>query len=186
MLNVTELRPSTVFKEGKDLLQVITYEHNKMGRGSGTIKVKVKNLRTGSVTERSFITGARVDEANIEKKRVQFLYRDGDSFNFMDPVSYEQFALLGQIIGEQSKYLKDNMEVILIVSEGESLGMELPLSIVYEIKETGPEEKGNTVSNVYKEAVLDNDLIVKVPMFMKIRDRVKIDTRTGQYVERVK
>lgn len=186
MLNVTELRNGAVYKEGKELLQVLNYEHIKMGRGSGTVKVKVRNLRTGSVTEKSFITGARVDEAEVEKKKVNYLYRDGDNFHFMDPVTFDQFSLTGTTLGETAKYLRDNLEVTLITSEGESLGLELPNSLVYGIKETGPEEKGNTVSNVYKEAVLDNDLIVKVPMFMKVGDRVKIDTRTGQYVERVK
>lgn len=185
-LNATELRNGTVFTEGNDLLQVITYEHNKMGRGSGTIKVKVKNLRTGSITEKSFITGARVEEAKVERKTVQYLYRDGETFNFMDPKTYDQFSLSANIVGDEAKYLKDNMEVILLVAGDESLAIELPNTIVYEISETGPEEKGNTVSNVYKEAVLDNSLIVKVPMFMKVGDRVKIDTRTGQYVERVK
>lgn len=186
MINATELRNGTVIKEGKELLQVISYEHIKMGRGSGTIKIKVKNLRSGAITEKGFITGARVEDAVVEKRKAQYLYKEGDSFNFMDPQSYEQFAISGQILGDDSKYLKDNMEVTLIIHEGDALGMELPNSLVYQIKETGPEEKGNTVSNVYKEAVLDNDLIVKVPMFMKVGDRVKIDTRTGQYVERVK
>jgi elongation factor P len=186
MINATELRNGTVIKEGKELLQVIIYEHNKMGRGSGSIKVKVRNLRTGAITEKGYITGARVEDAQLEKRKVQYLYRDGDSFNFMDPQSYEQFSLSAAVLGDSNKYLKDNMEVILLISEGESLGMELPNSLIYQTKETGPEEKGNTVSNVYKEAVLDNDLIVKVPMFMKVGDRVKIDTRTGQYVERVK
>lgn len=186
MLNATELRAGTVFKEGKDLLQVITYEHIKMGRGSGTIKVKVRNLRSGATTEKSFITGARVEDASVEKKKVQYLYNDGTSFNFMDPVSFEQFSLSSQVLGETAKYLKDGMEVALLVVEEEPLTLELPISVVYEIKETGPEEKGNSVSNVYKEAVLDNDLIVKVPMFMHAREKVKVDTRTGQYVGRVK
>ncbi len=186
MLNATELRAGTVFREGKELFQVITYEHNKMGRGSGTIKVKVKNLRSGSTTEKSFITGARVDDALVEKKKVQYLYNDGTSYNFMDPVSFEQFSLTPQVLGDSAKYLKEGMEVTLLVFEEESLGLELPISIVYEIKETGPEEKGNSVSNVYKEALLDNDLIVKVPMFMHAGERVKVDTRNGQYVERVK
>src|SRR5581483_5422660 len=186
MLNVTDLRNGAVFAEGKDLLQVLTYEHLKMGRGSGTIRVKVRNLRTGSITEKSFITGARVEEASVEKKKAQFLYHDGEQYNFMDPVTFEQFTIAKQILGEQAKYLKDGLEVQLLVNGEEALALELPNSVVYEIKETGPEEKGNTVSNVYKEAVLDNDLIVKVPMFMKVGDRVKIDTRTGQYVERVK
>ncbi len=203
-LNVTELRSGAVFKEGDNILQVLTYEHVKMGRGSGTIKVKVRNLRSGAVTEKSFITGARVDEADVTKKKAQFLYRDhkgaieastrsggdsyrdGDNFNFMDPVSFEQFSISKQVIGEATKYLKDGLDVTLIVSGDEALGLELPMSLVYEIAETGPGEKGNTVSNVFKEATLDNGLVVKVPMFMKAGERIKVDTRTGQYIERVK
>lgn len=185
-LNVTELRNGTVFKEGGNILQVLSYDHVKMGRGSGNIKVKVKNLRSGAITEKSFITGAKVDEAQVEKKKAQFLYKDGDSFNFMDPVSFEQFSLNGQSLGEQVKYLKDGLEVTLIVSNEEALGLELPNSLVYEIAETGPGEKGNTVSKVYKEATLENGLVVKVPMFMKVGGKVKVDTRSGEYVERVK
>lgn len=185
-LNVTDLRNGTFYKEGKDVLLVLTYEHVKTGRGSGNIKLKVRNIRTGAVVEKSFITGARVDEASVEKKKAQFLYRDGEIFNFMDPVSFEQFSISSQVIGEQAKYLKDGLDVILIVSEGEALGLELPMSLIYTISETGPGEKGNTVSNVFKEAVLDNDLVVKVPMFMNIGEKVKVDTRSGQYIERVK
>ena len=185
-LNVTELRNGTFFKEGNNILQVITYEHVKMGRGSGTIKLKVRNLKTGSVTEKTFITGARVDEASVEKNKAQFLYKEGQSFNFMNPVTFEQFAISSQVLDEQAKYLKDGTEVTLIVSEGEALGVELPASLVYEIAETGPGEKGNTVSNVFKEATLDNGLVVKVPMFMKVGEKVRVDTRSGGYIERVK
>lgn len=185
-LNVTELRGGAVFEESGQLLQVITYEHNKMGRGSGTIRLKVRNLKTGSITEKSFITGARVEAASVEKKKAQFLYQDGENYNFMDPESFEQFPLPESVMVDQIKYLKEGLDVTLLVHGDEALALELPNNIVYEIKETGPEEKGNTVSNVYKEAVLDNDLIVKVPMFMSVGEKVKIDTRTGQYVERVK
>lgn len=185
-LNVTELRNGSVFKEGNNILQVLSYDHVKMGRGSGNIKVKVKNLRSGAITEKSFITGAKVDEANVEKKKAQFLYRDGDNFYFMDPVSFEQFPLSQSSLGDQVKYLKDGLVVTLITSEGEALGLELPNSLVYEISETGPGERGNTVSNVYKEATLENGLVVKVPMFMKVGEKVKVDTRSGEYVERVK
>lgn len=185
-LNVTDLRNGTVFSADGALWQVLTYEHNKMGRGSGTVKVKAKNLRTGSITEKSFITGARVDEANVEKKKAQFLYSDGDTYNFMDPATYEQFSVSKAILGENAKYLHESLEVNLIVTEEEALGVELPNSLVYEIQDTGPEEKGNTVSNVYKEATMTNGLIVKVPMFGKVGDRIKVDTRTGEYVERVK
>src|SRR3989344_9064610 len=98
-LNVTELRNGTFFKEGKDILLVLTYEHVKTGRGSGNIKVKVRNIRSGSVTEKSFITGARVDEANVEKKKAQFLYRDGEVYSFMDPTSFEQFSVTRAVLG---------------------------------------------------------------------------------------
>ncbi len=186
MLNATDLKNGAVFKEDNQVWQVLNYEHIKMGRGSGTIKVKVRNLKTGSVTEKGFITGARVEEADVEKKKAQFLYRDGETFNFMDPTSYEQFPLSDSVVGEQAKFLKDGLEVTLIVSEGEGLGLELPNSLIYEITDTGPGEKGNTVSNVFKDATLDNGLVAKVPMFAKIGDKIKVDTRTGQYVERVK
>lgn len=186
MLNVTELRTGAVFKEGKDLLQVLTYEHNKMGRGSGTIKVKVRNLKTGSTVEKSFMTGARVEEADVLKKKTQFLYRDGENYYFMDPITFEQFSLNEKIIGEQAKFLKEGLGVNLIISDDEALGLELPNSLIYEVSRTGPGEKGNTVSNVYKDAILDNGLQVKVPMFVSVGDRVKVDTRTGEYIERAK
>lgn len=186
MLNVNDLRNGTIFKEDNQILLVLNYEHNKMGRGSGTIKVKVRNLKTGSVTEKSFITGARVDEADVEKRKVQFLYHDGESYFFMDPISFEQFPLSFNIVGDTGKYLKDSMEVSLTMAEGQALGLELPNTLIYEVAETGPGEKGNSVSNVFKDAVMDNGLTVKVPMFIKAGDKVKVDTRGGEYVERVK
>lgn len=185
-LNVNDLRNGTFFKEGKEIFLVVTYEHIKTGRGSGNIKLKVRNVRSGAVVEKSFITGARVEEANVEKKKAQFLYRDGESFYFMDPESFEQFPLSDSVVGEQAKFLKDGLEATLIVSEGEGLGLEFPNSLVYEITDTGPGERGNTVSNVFKDATLDNGLVVKVPMFVRIGEKIKVDTRTGQYVERVK
>jgi elongation factor P len=185
-MNVTELRNGAVFKEDNNVFQVMLYEHNKTGRGSGNVKVKVRNLRSGAVTEKSFITGARVDDARVEKKKAQYLYQDGEDFAFMDPVSYEQFTVAKSVLGEQAKYLQDGLEVILLVMDGEALGIELPISLNYVIAETGPGERGNTVSNVYKEATLENGLVIKVPMFMKVGEKVKVDTRTGSYVERVK
>lgn len=185
MINVNDLRTGTVFKEGSDLWQVVAYEHIKMGRGSGNIKIKAKNLKTGSIVEKSFITGTRVEEAEVEKKKTQFLYKD-DNFNFMDPVTFEQFSLSQNIVGDGAKFLKNDLEVTLIVSDEKALGMEIPNNLVYEITETGPSEKGNSVSSVFKDATLDNGLTVKVPMFSRVGDKIKVDTRTGEYIERVK
>ncbi|MBU1000756.1 elongation factor P [Patescibacteria group bacterium] len=185
-LKVTELRNGKFFKEGKDVFLVLVYEHIKTGRGSGNIKVKVRNVRTGAVTEKSFMTGAKVDGANTEKRKTQFLYQDGDTFNFMDPVSFEQFSVPVSTLGNQTKYLKDGLDVVLLVSDGEVLGLELPMSLIYVVAETGPGEKGNTVSNVFKEATMDNGLIVRVPMFIKVGTKIKVDTKLGEYVERAK
>ena len=157
-----------------------------MGRGSGNVKVKVRNLRSGAVVERSFITGARVQDTSVDKRQTQYLYNDGNTYYFMDKESYEQFELLKSLVESQVKYLKDGMDVTVLMVEGEALGIELPNSLIYEVTETGPEEKGNTVSNVFKDATLDNGLIVKVPMYMKQGEKIKVDTRSGQYVERVK
>ncbi|MDO8618739.1 MAG: elongation factor P [Candidatus Daviesbacteria bacterium] len=184
--NVNELRNGAFIKEGKEIFSVVTYEHIKTGRGSGNIKLKVRNLKTGAVTEKSYITGARVEEADVEKKKAQYLYKDSDAFYFMDPQTFEQFPISTEVLGQQAKFLIEGLEVILIVGEGVALAMELPLSLIYTISDTGPAEKGNTVSNVFKDATLDNGLMVKVPMFSKIGDKIKVDTRSGQYVERVK
>src|SRR3990167_10012597 len=107
--NVNELRNGAFIKEGKDVFSVVTYEHIKTGRGSGNIKLKVRNVRTGAQIEKSFITGARVDEARVEKKKAQFLYQDNEVYNFMDPVSFEQFSINSIVLGDQVKYLKDGM-----------------------------------------------------------------------------
>ena len=186
MLNVNDLRTGAVFKDSNQLFQVITYEHIKTGRGSGNIKVKVKNLKTSSIVEKSFITGARIEEANVEKKKAQFLYQDGQSYNFMDPVTFDQFPVSAEILGDNAKFLKESLDVTLLVSDDETLGVELPNSINYTIAETGPSTKGNTVTNVFKEAKMDNGLMVRVPMFMDEGEKIKVDTRSGEYVERVK
>lgn len=185
-LNVTELRGGAVFKADGALWQVITYEHIKMGRGSGTVKLKVRNMKTGSVTEKGFITGARVDEAQVERRKSQYLYNDGENYYFMDQESFEQFTIPLAIMAGQEKYLFDGLEVNIIVAEEEPIAIEIPNSLQYEITETGPDTKGNTVSNVFKEATMNNGLVVKVPMFMKVGEKIKVDTRTGDYVERVK
>ncbi len=185
-LNVTELRNGAVFKADGALWQVLNYEHIKMGRGSGTVKLKVRNMKTGSTTEKGFITGARVDEANVERRKSQYLYHDDENYYFMDQESFEQFTIPLAIMAGQEKYLFDGLEVGIIIAEEEPLSIELPHTLNYEIAETGPGERGNTVSNVFKDATMNNGLLVKVPMFMKEGEKIKVDTRTGEYVERVK
>lgn len=185
MLNVTELRTGVVFKEGNQIFQVLSYDHIKMGRGSGNVKVKVRNLKSGAVGEKSFITGAKVEEAEVEKRQAQFLYQKADQFFFMDLSTFDQFSLPGSSLDNQTKFLKEGLKLQLIISEGEALAAELPHGLIYAVSETGPAERGNTVASVYKEAKLDNGLTVRVPIFIKVGDKVKVDTKTGEYAERV-
>ena len=157
-----------------------------MGRGSANIKVKVKNLKTGTVTARSFISGARVSEAALTKKKYQYLYKDNDSAYFMDEATYEQIVILLAKLGSEASFLKDGMSISLLLSDDEPLAMELPPKMEFVISETGPDLRGNSATNIFKDATLENGLKVRVPLFTKTGDRILIDTRTGEYSERAK
>ena len=184
MINVNDLRAGVVFEMEKQLLQVLTYEHIKMGRGSGNIKVKVRNLKTGSIVEKSFITGARVQDVDLDRRSLQYLYHDEAFYHFMDPENYEQFAIERAILAHEGSYLKEGMTVQVLFHQDEPLSVLIPNSMEYAVLETGPSERGNSVSNIYKPATLENNLVVSVPLFIKTGDVVKVDTRGGTYMER--
>lgn len=186
MIPATNLRTGVSFEDNGQIYLVLSYEHIKMGRGSANIKVKVKNLRSGALTEKSFISGARVEEISLEKRKVQYLYFDKDSYHFMDSITFEQFSLGRQMLGDQAKFLKEGMEASILSYKEEPLAVDLPIKMEFKVAETGPGIRGDSVSNIYKDAVLENDLTVRVPLFIKAGDRVLVDTRTGEYVERVK
>ena len=201
MISVTELRSGTVFEEqgpssalstslkasaDKQYFLVLSYEHIKMGRGSGNVKVKVKDFKSGSTLEKSFITGAKVQEIDINRHKVQFLYQDGQGFHFMDSESYEQFTLSQNIIGDLARFLKEGMELTLFSVDDKPLYVEAPKILEYKVTQTGGSARGNTVGASQKDAILENGLTVKVPLFIKIGEVIRVDTRTGQYVERAK
>ncbi|MDP3998224.1 MAG: elongation factor P [Patescibacteria group bacterium] len=186
MTPATNLRTGTSFEDGGQIYLVLSYEHIKMGRGSANIKVKVKNLRSGAMTEKSFISGARVEEIDLEKKKAQYLYADNEGFHFMENVTFEQFILGKELLGTQTKFLKDGMEVSVLSYGEEPLAVDLPLKMEFKVVEAGAGVRGDSVSNVYKDAILENGLKAKVPLFIKDGDKVLVDTRTGEYVERVK
>lgn len=183
MISVTELRAGTIFEEDGKLLQVLSYEHIKMGRGSANIKVKVKDLKSGATINKSFINGARVNDINLVKKDLQFLYKDKDSAHFMAPVSFEQIGIpLGKLSGHE--FLKEGENFSVSFFENEPLSLNLPPKLKLRVEETGPGVKGNSVSNVFKDATLENGIKTKVPLFIKTGDSISIDTRTGQYTEK--
>lgn len=185
MIGVTDLKAGTIFEESSNLYQVVSYEHIKMGRGSANIKVKVKNLKNGSTTEKRFTNGAKVNDVRVNKKDVQYLYKDNDSAFFMDPISFEQVNVPLSLVGDDQIYLKEGGSYNVSIREKEILALNLPAKIDFEVTEADPGVKGNTASNIYKDAVLDNGMKARVPLFIKAGDRVRIDTRTGAYSQKV-
>lgn len=184
MISVTDLKAGIAFEDDGQIFKVLSYEHIKMGRGSANIKVRVKNLRTGTVTDKSFINGAKVKEANITKKKYQYLYKASENAFFMDEISYEQIQIPLVKLGQDALYLKEGMSVPVLQSDDEPLELELPPKMEFAIAETGPNVKGNSATNIFKEAILENGLKIKVPLFAKDGDRVMVDTRTGEYSQR--
>ena len=185
MISVTELRAGAVFEENRQYFLVLSYEHIKVARGSGNVKVKVKNLETGANVEKSFTTGARVQEANLERKKVQYLYRDSQ-VHVMDIESYEQYAIELKLVSEIAKFLKEGMEIILFSIGDRAMYVEIPKIVDYKIVQTGGSARGTSVGATYKDAVLENGLVVKVPLFIKNGEVIRVDTRTGDYSERAK
>ncbi len=189
MIGVTDLRMGAVFEDtsiGSGPWIVLKYEHVKMGRGTATIKVKIRNLKTGTTVEKAFINGARVSEVILEKRRGQYLYSSGDNLVFMEPATYEQFEIPKEIVGDAAKFLKEGTEADLKLYEDQALSVALPLKMKFEITDTEPGYKGNSVTNIYKEATIETGAKIKVPMFINIGEQVLVNTDTGEYVERAK
>lgn len=184
MIIVSALRAGTVFQDQGQLLQVLSYEHIKMGRGSATIRVKVKNLRTGGVVEKSFTNGAKVDNVDVFKRDLQFLYKDSDNAYFMNPTTFEQVSIPMKVVGEDHYYLKEGENANISFLGDEALSINLTPKMEFEVVDTAPGVKGNSATNVFKDAVLENGLNTKVPLFINIGDRIRVDTRTGAYSER--
>ncbi len=192
MISVTDLRSGATFSEDGQIFKVLKYEHTKMGRGTATIKVKIKNLKTGSIIEKSFISGARVQETTLEKRETQYLYAEGRgqkvedrTYVFMDPRTFEQFTISGSRISEEAKFLQDGINVWVMFWNDEPLSIEIPIKMDFKVVECDPGVKGNSATNIYKDATLENGLVLKIPLFVQEGQTVRIDTRTGEYVERV-
>jgi elongation factor P len=181
---VTDLKNGTVFKDGGDPFVVMKYQHIKVSRGSAQVKVKAKNLITGQVLEKSWQSTANVEDAYVETKNAQYLYKDTNGYVFMDPENFSQFTIPKDVIGESADFLKEGGDLLVKYFEGDPISVDLPITMIFEVKYTEPGFKGNTVNNVYKDAELENGTKVKVPTFIKIGDKIKVDTRSGEYISK--
>ena len=184
MINSSELKVGKIFQEDSQPYKVEKYSHTKVARSGATIKIKARSLITGDLRDFTYSSSDKVEEADTMRKSAKYLYNDGSNYHFMDPDSFEQFSMSTESIGDSRDFLVEGEDVQVLLFEGNPVSIELPITMVFEIAYTEPGYKGNTVTNVYKDADLTNGSKVKVPMFMKIGDKIKIDTRTGEYMSK--
>jgi elongation factor P len=164
---------------------MVYFQHVKPGKGGAFVRTKVKNLKNGRVLEKTFRSGEKVDEADIEDKRMQYLYRDGEQLIFMDQETYDQLPFSVEQVGDSFKYLMENLEVDVMFWRGKPINIELPSFIEVEVSQTDPGMKGDTASGATKPATIASGAVVQVPLFIKEGEKIRVDTRSGEYVERV-
>lgn len=184
MISVNDFKTGLTIEVDGGIWRVIDFQHVKPGKGAAFVRSKLRNLRTGAIQEKTFRAGEKVGKAQIDNRRMQYLYASGDQHVFMDNESYEQIELPASRIEYELKFLKENMEVFIIMFQGEVLGVDLPNTVELEVAETEPGIKGDTASGGTKPATLETGLIVQVPFFVNQGDRLIINTTDSSYVSR--
>ncbi len=163
---------------------IVYFQHVKPGKGGAFVRTKMKNLKTGAVLEHTFRSGDKVNKPDLEEREMQFMYKTGNQYHFMDTGSYEQIYLDEEHVGDYGNYLIENLSVKILFYRGEPIGIDLPIFIVLRIVESEPGVRGDTVSGGSKPAKLESGAVVQVPLFLNVGDKIKVDTRTGTYIER--
>jgi len=185
-VSTNELKRGMTLDLDGTLFQVIEFQHVKPGKGGAFVRTKLRNLKTGAVVERTFNAGVDVGLAIVERSEMQFVYRDGDDFVFMDTSSFDQHHVPAGVVGDAANFLTEGATAIVAMHQGVALGAELPASVVLSVSQTDPGVRGDRVSGALKPATLETGLVVQVPLFIEEGDRVKVDTRTGEYLTREK
>ena len=185
MISTGELRKGVAIELDGELWQILDYHHIKMGRGSAQVRITLRNIKRGQTVERSFQAGTKWPRASMEKRPVQFLYRDDSEFHFMDTDTYDQFHLTADQLGDAAQYMKDGMMLDRTTYQGETIGVELPVTVDLVVADTEPGFAGDTQTGARKPATTETGLIVQVPIFVEPGDTIRVDTRTGEYQTRV-
>lgn len=186
MSSPNEIRKGTVLNIGGELNLVIDFQRVSPGKGSSFVRTRVKNLKSGKVVDTTFKSAESVEFADVQNKKMQYLFSDGDTYTFMDVVSFDQVTINKEDIGDNVKYLKESLEVTVVMYNDQALTIDLPRKINYTVTSTQPAVKGDTASgNVQKDATMENGLLVRVPIFLKEGDEISVNTENGEYVERV-
>ncbi|MCD4813384.1 elongation factor P [bacterium] len=186
MVMSNDAKPGTYLEMDNNLFLVLEYNHCKPGKGGAFIRLKLRNLRAGTVVDRTVNSGEKMTTADIEEKKMQYLYQQSDEYIFMDQESYEQISLSTATLGDKVNWLKEEMIIDIMMHNGEALDIQVPFKVELKITQTEPSVRGNTVNNVTKEAVVETGAKVMVPMFVNEGEVIRVDTRTGEYIERVK
>ena len=184
MISSNDFRTGVTVELDGSVWRVVEFLHVKPGKGSAFVRTKLKNVQTGNTVEKTFRAGESVPQANLEKRNMQYTYKDGDEFVFMDMETYEESRLTTDQIGPQVKYLKEEMEVTVLTWDGQVLEVDLPNSVVLEVTQTDPGVKGDTATGGTKPATVETGAQVMVPLFISIGERIKIDTRNDSYLGR--
>ncbi len=185
MISTNDFRTGLTIEVDGEVWTVLEFQHVKPGKGSPFVRSKLKNLRTGAVIEKTFRAGEKVPRAHLDRREMEYLYREGDSYVFMDKETYDQTVLDAEQLGENVKYLKENTPIYLLLHSGRILGIELPNFVELKVVATEPGIRGDTAAGGTKPATLETGLVVQVPLFVEVGDVVRVDTRTGEYLERV-
>lgn len=185
MISTSDFKNGTIFEWDNRIWQVVWFQHHKPGKGGAVMRLKIKNLKTGDIIERTFKSGESFPEGELLRKKKTYSYTDGDKVHFVDSETYEDMEIRKEQLGDIYGFLMENMDVEALYLNGEFLSIQLPASVTLKVMETVPGVKGNTVSNTMKPATLETGLEIKVPLFINEGDVVKVDTRTSEYVERV-
>ena len=186
MIQATQLKRGMCIKHANELFRVVETQHKTPGNLRGLVQAKIRNLRSGAIIEHRFRSVDMVDRAILDETEMEFLYQEGQMFHFMNTETYEQVGLSDEVLGEAVPYLIANIKLKVEMYEGRPVGIELPLSVEMTVVETEPAIKGASVSNVGKPAKMETGLIVQVPAFIAEGERIRIDTASGSYIERVK
>ncbi|MDO4200279.1 MAG: elongation factor P [Clostridia bacterium] len=184
MISAGDFRNGTTFELDGNVVSIVEFQHVKPGKGAAFVRTKVKNVITGAVTEKTFNPSDKYQEAFIERREMQYLYNDGDLYYFMDNETYEQIPINSSVLGDNFKFVKENMVCKVLSYKGSVFGVEPPLFVELVITQTDAGFKGDTATNATKPATLETGAEIKVPLFVEEGDKIKIDTRTGEYLER--
>jgi len=185
LIETNDFRPGTAFEMDGKLLTIVNVEHIKMARAGAVIKAKLRNILDGSIYEQSFRSGEKYKVVRIDSSEAQYLYRDGDLFHFMDNTNYEQVALDLAMVADAVPFMKEGNSVRILRHEDRTIGVSMPITVELAVAETDPGLKGDTVSGSTKPATLETGATINVPLFINPGDVLKVDTRTGNYIERV-